>query len=646
MPRTLVDSILGTLSVAVGLPVADLAEFPTTVRHAALVAVADGEPAVECFSVDERDYLACRYHRQRSAVAVLGPFRRVDGGEGDAPLLDESTEARLVELLRSSALPLGQALEDQRQRVELTTQLEVVGRAALAISGELALGTVLRRIVDLARELAGAKYVALGVPDEHGNMLEFITSGMTEEEEARMAHRPRGRGLLGSLLREPRTIRLADLSTHPASSGFPANHPPMKSFLGVPIIARGRVLGNLYLTEKRTAPEFTDADARIVELLARHAAVAIENARLYEAVEGQQRHLQALLDQMPEAVILAEPNPERISLANRQAAHVLGWTIETPIPLDAFLAANGRYDAQGRQLSPADTPIVRALRLAEVFERHEMRFSRRDGSSVTVLVNTAPIVDDHGHVQSAVAIFQDITQIKDAEQLKDDFLSLVSHELRTPLTTIQGGALMLQRDWQKLDRELQEEFLNDISTESRRLAILIENMVQLANIRAGRMRMETEPVLIGALVENAVVAVRSLAPEREFRLRVEPGLLAEADPGRIDQVLRNLLHNSVKYSPVDTPIDVSARGCSDGEAVEIGVRDYGRGIAEGEAVLVFERFQRTEGARRSNAPGMGLGLYLSRHVVEAHGGHIWIEHPEGGGARVLFTLPAINDDEA
>ena len=127
---------------------------------------------------------------------------------------------------------------------------------------------------------------------------------MTEEEEARIGPRPRGGVVLGLLLREPKTDRIADLNAHPAAIGFPPQHPPMRSFLGVPIISRGRVLGNFYLTEKRTASEFSDGDARVVEC-SRDTRLAIENARLYTALGEQQRRLQLLVDQMPEAVLIA-----------------------------------------------------------------------------------------------------------------------------------------------------------------------------------------------------------------------------------------------------------------------------------------------------------------------------------------------------
>lgn len=635
--------ICAALTIALGVPVGEIRDVAGEVQHEALLALPGraGEPVA--FQVGERRFLACRYHSLGSAIIVVGPFRVPDDPSSELVTFGSTELARVESAVREAARGLGEATSASQQRVELASQQEVISRSILAITSALSIDTVLNRIVDLSRELSGARYAALGVPGLDGELESFLTSGISEEEEARISHRPRGLGLLGLLLREPRTLRLRNLAEHPMSAGFPKNHPPMTSFLGVPIMSRGEVVGNLYLTEKRTGVEFTDDDARLVEVLARHAAVAIENAKLYRQVEGQQQRLQLILDQLPEAALLAESDPERITLANRQAAELLGWTIETPMALDEYLERNPRVCGDGTRLPGDDLPVVRSLRHGETVSRSELLIVRPDGQRLTVLVNSVPLRGPDERITGSITVFQDITQIKDAEQLKDDFLSLVSHELRTPLTTIQGGALLLQRNWDEFDHATQQGFLADIASESRRLGGLIENMVQLANIRAGRMRMETEPVHVRRLIEGAMVAVRQFAPEREVTLDITRGLLAEADPDRLDQVVRNLLHNAIKYSPADRPIEITA-GTRDG-MVQIGVRDYGPGIDAVDVPRLFDRFSRTGSAIASGAPGMGLGLYLSRHVIEAHGGMIWIEHPDDGGTRLCFTVPGIVDEE-
>lgn len=162
-----------------------------------------------------------------------------------------------------------------------------VGRALVA---ERDTETVLQRILDEAREMTGARYVALGVLNEQRDELErFLTSGVDPEVHQAIGDLPRGRGVLGVLIDDPRPLRVPDVGRHPQSFGFPPNHPPMRSFLGVPIVIRGQAWGNLYLTEKQGAAEFTDADEEAAIVLAQWAATAIENARLYENSE-RRRH--------------------------------------------------------------------------------------------------------------------------------------------------------------------------------------------------------------------------------------------------------------------------------------------------------------------------------------------------------------------
>ena len=174
-------------------------------------------------------------------------------------------------------------------------RLRALFAAGLAVTSELSLDALLNRLVEAAAELTGARYAALGVIDANGVELEqFITHGIDDDLRAEIGDLPRGRGILGVLIREARPLRLHDLTEDPRSVGFPPGHPPMRSFLGVPILLRGVAYGNLYLTEKQGGEDFTDEDEELVTLLAGQAAVAIENARLYEASTRWSRQLQSL----------------------------------------------------------------------------------------------------------------------------------------------------------------------------------------------------------------------------------------------------------------------------------------------------------------------------------------------------------------
>jgi two-component system, NarL family, sensor histidine kinase DevS len=166
----------------------------------------------------------------------------------------------------------------------LPAAVEALDAAVRGISGVLDIDQVLQLIVDRVRELVSASYAALGIVDESGRIAQFITSGITADQRQAIGDLPHGRGLLGLIIRENRAYRIPNISAHPESYGFPPNHPPMTSFLGVPITVKGEVVGRLYLTDKQGASEFSVDDQALVETFALHAGIAIENARLHDQV--------------------------------------------------------------------------------------------------------------------------------------------------------------------------------------------------------------------------------------------------------------------------------------------------------------------------------------------------------------------------
>ncbi|MFL6099423.1 MAG: GAF domain-containing protein [Actinomycetales bacterium] len=197
------------------------------------------------------------------------------------------------------ALGLRALLQEVVERVEgvalLGDRIQALLEAVMSIGSHLKLSEVLHSIAETAAELAGAQYSALGVLDAHGTerLSDFITVGIDDETRKAIGDLPHGRGVLGVLIREPHALRLPDLAEHPASYGFPPGHPPMRTFLGVPILVRGEAYGNLYLTEKRGGLEFTESDEQIVLALAAAAGLAVQNARLYEESRRRQEWLEA-----------------------------------------------------------------------------------------------------------------------------------------------------------------------------------------------------------------------------------------------------------------------------------------------------------------------------------------------------------------
>ena len=229
---------------------------------------------------------------------------------------------------------------------ERESSLQGLVEAGIALSSELTLDALLQRLTETAAELTGARYAALGVIDVTGRELErFVTHGIDPETHAAIGDLPRGRGILGVLIRDARPLRLHDIAEDDRSVGFPANHPPMRTFLGVPILLRGVAYGNLYLTEKEDGADFTDEDEEVVMLLASQAAVAIENARLYESSREWARQLESL-DEITNAM-LSEMEPGRLLqlLVDRARAlldaRFVAVLVATPDGLLEIAAAEG-----------------------------------------------------------------------------------------------------------------------------------------------------------------------------------------------------------------------------------------------------------------------------------------------------------------
>ena len=241
-------------------------------------------------------------------------------------------------------LQLDELLAELQARLQavLATRDRMRGllEAVVAIGSGLDLESTLARIVETAVGLVDATYGALGVIGDDRRLAEFIPVGLSQEEIGRIHHWPEGRGLLGLLIDDPRPLRLADISEHAASSGFPDGHPPMRGFLGVPVRVRDEVFGNLYLTNKRGGAEFTEDDEAVLVALGAAAGVAVENARLYEAARRQQRWIQASAE-VTTRLLSGSPPDEVLADITRQALNLSG----------ADLAVLALPDHDGRRLT-------------------------------------------------------------------------------------------------------------------------------------------------------------------------------------------------------------------------------------------------------------------------------------------------------
>ena len=527
----------------------------------------------------------------------------------------------------------------ERDIYRFLEQLDALDDAILSIASELDLDAVLHRIVELARSLIGARYCALGIVGPDGYLTDFITAGISATERTAIGDPPHGRGILGVLIHEQRSLRLRDMRDDPRAVGLPAHHPPMTSFLGVPIRIGENAIVNLYLTDKEGADEFSAEDQRLVERLARHAAIAVANARRFTESEAQRRQLQTILDHVPEAVTIREAPGGRVLMANQLARDLLNYAT---LPKGGFAEPASGFHPEGptgQPLAVQDTPTARALLRGEGSVDEEIIIHDSDDRPVHLAVSAIPVRDANDAVTAVVSLFRDVTKAREAEQLKDDFLSLISHELRTPLTTIQGAAYMLLTQGDDLSHASRDALRVDLINESERLSRMLKNMLALSAYQAGRLHVERDPFLIQPILRQVAREITGRYPTHQVAVEVPRRLpAAEGDEELMTQAIRNLAENAAKYSPGGGTITLGAEATNG--LMTVWVRDQGPGIAVPEQTMIFQRFHRAS----TGTQGMGLGLYLCQRLVEAHGGRLWVESEPGAGSTFRFTLPIVGED--
>ena len=424
----------------------------------------------------------------------------------------------------------------------------------------------------------------------------------------------------------PEINRLLRDLTHSAGLG-------LLSGVWLPLNVQDRVLGVIFIF--RTQPiQFAPNDRVLLQSFADQAAVAVSNARLYRQSQREQQRMRAILDSVVDGMLILSPdktvercNPAFTNLYGAPADGVLGRNHDEVIAL--VNVKHGITLAQaalgGWPLSPAATLYV------------EGDLERPDASPLPVGVSYTPLMASDGSVLNIIAIIRDITRFREADELKSTFISVVSHELKTPVALIKGYTSTLRRSDAAWDKDMVQDSLAIIEDEADRLTTMIENLLDASRLEAGGLRLHFTDVNLPALVNRLAERFQTQAGRAHLRTNFPdefPFVLADED--RIAQVISNLISNALKYGPEDGEVLISGR-LQPGEVV-VCVADHGPGIAPGDVPHVFDRFYRADQASRTTK-GAGLGLYLSRAVVEAHGGRIWVESPNSEGTRICFSLP-------
>jgi len=393
-------------------------------------------------------------------------------------------------------------------------------------------------------------------------------------------------------------------------------------------------VGVLHVINKRGAERFSDEDLLLLSTMARQVTAAITSAQIYLKLAEEKEQLQATFESLLTGVVMVE-STGRISLVNLAACHMFG--------LD-------NRDAIGRRHDEVITePEISKMLSAAVEEGRETHAEieillPEVGSDPRIFQAQTAFVrgerDGLHAVLGVVAVFNDITEIRNVERMKTAFVSTVSHELRTPLTSIKGFVATLLQDTEGyFDQETRTEFYEIIDSECDRLRRLIEDLLNVSRIESGRaLQMNWSNVDPVHVIEKVLQAQRSYTDKHKLKVLTHgdvPTILSDED--KFDQILTNLVSNAIKYSPSGGEVTVELT--STDSHLTVAVRDQGIGIPSDKLSRVFEKFERIDTADTRQAGGTGIGLFLVKHLVEHHQGKIWVESELKKGSSFIFEVP-------
>ncbi|HEV8489159.1 MAG TPA: ATP-binding protein [Candidatus Limnocylindrales bacterium] len=386
----------------------------------------------------------------------------------------------------------------------------------------------------------------------------------------------------------------------------------------------------------RAGGQDLDADGLRIAHLARHElAVAFAGARLREALEVERLELAAVVDGATDLIVQVD-EAGRVTRVNPAALRALG--------LASAAEAIGRScrevlgcDVAGGHAAP-DCPLAEVIASGVPIAYRETAVRGAEGGPIQVAGGYSRVLGGGG--VRATAILRDITAVHALEQLREAFVATVSHELRTPLALVRGYAETILH--LELDRDRQRSYVERIEQVSARLTSLVTQILDVTHLDADPLVLERAPVRFEALTARLQGDLALSGDDRRLVVALPPDLPPiEVDAGRVGQVLENLVGNALKYAPDASTVVVGA--AVEGDWLVATVDDEGVGVPEAERTLVTEPFHRAWNVRESRIPGTGLGLYISRRLVEAHGGRLTVgDRPDGPpGTRVTFSLPLL-----
>ena len=402
--------------------------------------------------------------------------------------------------------------------------------------------------------------------------------------------------------------------------------------VGLPLIAHGQVIGVIFIF--RSYPDvFSLNDKLLLQSFADQAAIAIFNAQLYTQVNYEKHRLDALLDSAADGILILTSALviERCNAAFERMYGMLRSEIHGKLHNEVIRWMQPPDDPTLEQAESGGWPLT-----PNAYLYVEGDLQRPEPPPLPVGITYAPLLTQEGTLRNIVVTVRDITKFRTAEEIKNTFVSIISHELKTPVALIKGYVSTLRREDAVWDRTIVRDSLKVIEEEADRLTNMIEDLLDASRLQAGGLKPDLSdislPVLCSRLAERFQTQTERHTIVSNFPADF-PIILA--DEARIEQVIENLISNSIKYAPNG---EISIKGQVDPERIILCVTDEGPGIAPEDIPHIFDRFYRAPKAVNLTK-GAGLGLYLARAIIEAHGGRIWIDPKPDCGARICFSLP-------
>lgn len=378
-------------------------------------------------------------------------------------------------------------------------------------------------------------------------------------------------------------------------------------------------------------------------------------------VEAERRRalLQRVMDEQPGGVYLVQGRDARLILANRAAQEVWGAEWRAGQTMADFLATSGVHitTLSGQMIPMEEWATIRTLRGREDVRHCEEVIRRSDGARLPVLLNAvcldSSVFSPLEHATSlepvALVALQDVTAMKEAERLKDEFIAIAAHELKTPIAAIKGYADMLTRQTPRQESvplaPWQTEALETIDQATTRLTELTDDLLDVARLQAERLQLLIEPHDLIALARRVIKRFQMVSDRHTLALEAsEDYIVTLLDVRRTEQILSNLLSNAIKYSPDGGEVRLTIEQDDASGVATLAVRDHGIGIPADQRALLFNRFVRASNARERGISGTGLGLYLCRELAELQGGRLWFDSEENQGSVFYLTAPLAPDD--